>query len=719
MTELEKSERKYRSILESLEDGYFEVDLAGSLIFFNAALSHILGYPVSELKGMNYRTFMDSGNAEKTFQTFNRVFKTGDSVKGFDWKIVRKNGAGRYLDTSVSPVKDSRGQVVGFRGIARDVTDRRLMEKFLSESEERYRVLFDSAPVGIFHYDTKGVIRTCNQAYVDINGSSFDKLIGFNLLKNVSNQLALDAVKKSLSGTPGYFEGKYTSVTGGRTSYIKADFVPVFSGSEQLIGGMCVVENLTRRKHAETALQKSEQEAAVLLSGTNDLAVLLDAKGIIRNANEQFADRFDTTRADMIGTCVWDYFPEPNKTIRKKNFNQVLATGKTVSMEDEREGVWHYSKLCPVLDDSGNVLWVAVFAQNITEKKQAEEALRKSEEKYRSLAEHSPGIILLLDADGICRYVSPSVQRVLGYQPAEVIGSFPENFLSSPDRCRVPELMSRVIKKKTPIKFEVRVYKKDGTFAIIEWEAMPVAENDGIASIQFCGRDITARKIVEEEVKASRRQLRKLSKHLQVSREQERASIAREIHDDLGQSLTAIKLNVAWLKSKIPPDQALLIDKTEDAIKLVDSTIQTVKRISSELRPGLLDDLGLSAAIEWQAGDYQKRSGINICVAIEPEEICLDADLSIAIFRICQEALTNVIRHSGATTAWVELSRTANAVALVVRDNGIGISEKAVSEKESFGLIGMRERIHAFGGQIRIFKVPEGGTKVAVRVALD
>ncbi len=231
-------------------------------------------------------------------------------------------------------------------------------------------------------------------------------------------------------------------------------------------------------------------------------------------------------------------------------------------------------------------------------------------------------------------------------------------------------------------------------------------------------QDITDRKKAEDELKRSHERLRNLSAYLQTAIENERKNIAREVHDDLGQTLTAIKMDAVWLQNKIPADWEMIRKKSNDAILLVDSAIQTVKRISAELRPGLLDDLGLSAAIEWQAGNYQKRSGINIHVIIEPEEIFLDENLSIAIFRVCQESLTNIIRHSKATDAHVQLIKNSETIALVVEDNGVGINENKITKKDPFGLIGMRERIHAFGGRIKISRLQAGGTKVAITVPL-
>ncbi len=715
----EKMNEKYQRILESLEDGYFEVDISGNLTFFNNALAIILEYPSAELTGMNYRRFMDAETAKEMFQTFTRVYTTGSPLKGVEWKIIGKNGAGRYVDASVALLCDRGGKITGFSGFARDVTDRRLTRKFLKESEDRYRQIFEAAPIGIFQYDIKGVILTCNPAGAAINNAPIGKLVGFNLLKNAGDADIRSAVAQSLAGLPGQFEGHYTSVISGRNRYIKANFVPVFSANETIVGGMMVVEDLTERKQAEDALSRSEQERAVLLARTNDLAVLLDPAGTIVNTNEKFANRFDTAASTMIGKCVWDYFPEPNRSNRKYHFDQVLATGKTVEMEDEREGIWHYSKLCPVPDASGKLVWVAVFARDITEQKVAEAALRHSEARYRSLAENSPGMILLIDPDGICRYVSSSVEKIMGFSPETVLGARPEDFLLPEEADAALAIAARTLKGEAIRNFEVRVRRKDGSFAVVEWEGSPIYEAGRVAHAQFLGRDVTDRKIAEEKLRASRRQLQKLSTHLLTSREQERAGIAREIHDDLGQTLTAIKMNACWLKNQIPGDRTQLIDRTEDAIRLVDSAIQTVRRISSELRPGLIDDLGLSAAIEWLAASYKKRSDINIHVSVTPEEIILNDTYSIALFRVFQESLTNVIRHSEATEAWVALSRKSDAVTLVITDNGIGITENALSKKESFGLIGMRERVHALGGKISVFKMPAGGTRVSVQVPIS
>lgn len=226
------------------------------------------------------------------------------------------------------------------------------------------------------------------------------------------------------------------------------------------------------------------------------------------------------------------------------------------------------------------------------------------------------------------------------------------------------------------------------------------------------------RKRAEETLKQSREHLRNLSTHLQTVREEERANIAREIHDELGQILTALKMDLSWISKKYS-DHKTILEKTESMSRIVDATIQSVKRICTELRPQVLDDLGLSAAIEWQAEEFKKRSGIACEVDFNTEEIALDKKRSIALFRILQEALTNIARHTNATTVKVRMEKTDGLLLLEVKDNGKGITEKQVSDPHSFGLIGMRERAVFLGGDFQITGSPNNGTTVTVNIPLE
>ena len=219
----------------------------------------------------------------------------------------------------------------------------------------------------------------------------------------------------------------------------------------------------------------------------------------------------------------------------------------------------------------------------------------------------------------------------------------------------------------------------------------------------------------EQEIRASHKRLRDLFTHLETVREDERERIARELHDELGQILTALKMDLAWLGDKCR-DRRELFEKTRTMTEIVDTTIQSVKRILMELRPAILDHLGLSASIEWQAHDFQKRTGITCELLIDPPNIVIDGGRTMTLFRIFQEALTNVVRHAEATRVTVRLEKTDEEIVLIIADDGKGITNEQLSKPRSFGILGVSERVRFWGGNVTVEGT--GGSGTMMRVAL-
>ncbi len=231
------------------------------------------------------------------------------------------------------------------------------------------------------------------------------------------------------------------------------------------------------------------------------------------------------------------------------------------------------------------------------------------------------------------------------------------------------------------------------------------------------------RRATELELKNSREQLRALTAHLQSIREEDRKLIAREIHDELGQSLTGFKMDLAWIRHRLQPDageiaRQPLLDRIGEMGSLLDGAADLIRKLCTELRPGILDDLGLLPAVEWQAREFQKRTGIKCALKVGVTKLDLDADCSTALFRIFQEILTNVARHAGATRVQAKLLQTGKLIMLEVADNGKGIEPDEVSGKKSLGLLGMRERALLFGGQVSISGSKGRGTTVKVTIPL-
>lgn len=231
--------------------------------------------------------------------------------------------------------------------------------------------------------------------------------------------------------------------------------------------------------------------------------------------------------------------------------------------------------------------------------------------------------------------------------------------------------------------------------------------------------DRRERQRAEDKLRRSLDQLRALTTYLQYVREEERTRIAREVHDELGQALTGLKLDMSWLASKLGKNAKPVQQKVKTMVDHIDATIQTVRRIATELRPGILDSLGLVAAMEWQANEFQARTGIPCIVTTSVADTVWDQDITTVFFRIYQETLTNIIRHAHASRVDVRLDEDNGCLVMSVADNGRGISEEEMASTRSLGLVGMRERAMLIGGELTLHGAPGRGTTVTLRVPLD
>jgi len=258
----------------------------------------------------------------------------------------------------------------------------------------------------------------------------------------------------------------------------------------------------------------------------------------------------------------------------------------------------------------------------------------------------------------------------------------------------------------------------DGTPMRIEGDYMVIYDAQGRIAGHFgIQRDITDQHLASEQIETSRQQLRALASRLQKVREEERTFIAREIHDELGQALTGLKLDIAWMKHRLPRDHEVM-DQCESIIERIDQTLSAVGRIATELRPSVLDQLGLAAALEWQGQEFGARTGIEVVTELCIDRCSVSDEVGSSAFRILQESLTNVARHAKATRVAIRLAQTSTLLTLEVRDNGVGFPEDRLEGTTCLGLVGMRERALACGGEFSIVCDPLGGTTVTLLVPL-
>ena len=357
-------------------------------------------------------------------------------------------------------------------------------------------------------------------------------------------------------------------------------------------------------------------------------------------------------------------------------------------------------------------------------KHEMENKLKESERSLSTILQSIGDAVIATDKKESIAFINPVAEALTGWNKEDALGRGVTevfNIIDEKTRKFVKNPATKALKENSALGLESHtLIAKQGREISIYDNVAPIRDDKGnVTGVVLVFRDITDHKRAEEELRSSHEQLRSLSAHLQSTREQERTNIAREIHDELGQQLTALKMDLSWLVKRLPKGEKPLLEKTKSMSELIDITIRTVQRISAELRPGLLDDLGLTAAMDWQSEEFQNRTGIKCELALDPVDIVLDKDCSTAIFRIFQETLTNVARHANATEVKATLKEGADKLVLDVRDNGKGITEKQISYPKSFGLIGMRERVRPWGGNVKIRGTPGRGTTVTVTIPLN
>ena len=624
------------------------------------------------------------------------------------------------------------------------------MENKLKESEERFRSLYENSTIGFYRTTPDGKILMANPALIDLLGfSSLEELSSRNLEEDGFEPSYPRREFKKLMKKNGEIRGLEAAWKRRDSSIIHVrESAKAFKDEKgHILYYEGTVEDVTDRHRVEEALKKSEERYRLLIEHANEIiAVAQDGK--VRFINPQIEKIIGYSPEEVIDKDFLKFIHPEDREMVKKQFQRRIRGNAAPQSYNVR-----------VIHRSRDIRWLRVnaviitwedkpatlaFLSDITELKQTEEALVESEKEYKSLysmvrlmCDNVPDLIWAKDLKKRFIFANKAIcEKLLNAKDTdEPIGKtdmyfanrernvYPDNsdYHSFGEICRDSD--SIVMKSKKPERFDEFGNVK-GKFIFLDVYKAPFWDERGkMIGTVGCGRVVTKEKKLEEERKQfekelikSREVLRNLFANLQSVREEERTRISREIHDELGQALTALKMDLYWLNNKLPPDQKQLLKKTKSMLKLMDKTIQQVKKISSELRPGLLDDLGLVAAIEWQAGEFEDHTGINCKVSVKPEDIVIDPEKATAVFRIFQETLTNVARHAKATQVRVDLKEQNGDIVLMVKDNGIGIAKEQISNTKSLGLVGIKERVHSFKGDVKINGIPGKGTTLTVRI---
>ena len=390
---LRESEEKYRDILESIEEGYYEVDLKGNITFCNDYLCKILGYPREEILGSNNRRYMDQVSAKHVFETFNQVFMTGEPARSLDWELIRKDGSIRTVEISVSLVRNATGAPVGFRGILRDVTEKKLADEALRESEEKYRQLVNNAPSGIFEADfIQRKFVTVNDVMCEYTGYTKEELLGnmspFDVLTDDSKALFMERMTKVFAGEKVPEAVEYTIKTkDGRTIWVILNTKLVYDKGFPK-GAKVVVHNITERKLAEQALRKSEEKYRFLVDNAND-AIFVAQDGFIKFPNPKTLQILGYPDGELAKIPYMDLVHPDDRSmlsefrVKRHGSKELTTTYSLRVINRVGEEIWAQISSVPIVWENRSA--TLNFVRDISTQKKAEEELRNSLDKLRKI----------------------------------------------------------------------------------------------------------------------------------------------------------------------------------------------------------------------------------------------------------------------------------------------------------------------------------------------
>jgi len=632
---------------------------------------------------------------------------------------------------------------------------REALYEVLRLSEQKFRLAFDNAPMGMALVGSDYRLQRVNKAFCDALGYSEEELLNRSFLEithpdDVSKDSEM--AKRLLSGEiPSYrIERRYISKD-KHIVWLDLTALVVRGRDGEALYGLGLAENITERKKAEAALRESEKRYRAFFELTAVGTAQLDpVDGRFLSVNDAFCNLAGYARDELLKMKFYDISYDESREEDLRVFN-ALSRGDInyydrIKRYRRADGsiIWVRANVTMVRDDHEKPLYAVGIAQDIDDCVLAGEALRKSEERYRSFMMNSSEAIWRFEAEqpvdttlpideqiglifknGYLAECNHTMAKMYGHLRAEeILGKRVSDLLPKAEAKNIAAVRAFILNGYRINDLESIVMDKDGNQKYFMNNVVGIVKDGFLLRTWGMMHDITERKRANDQLRDSRQQMRALAARIQSLREEERASIAREIHDSLGQGLTGIKIDLSWLAKKLPDVSDELVrekmtERFRAALNLVDETLVAVKNLSTEIRPRVLDTFGLSAAVEWQCCEFEKRTGIRSRCRLPASDVMLDPERSVALFRILQETLTNVARHSRATEVIIELTVADVYVTLNVQDNGCGVTEEQITSPDSLGMLGMRERVSLLGGEISLMGESGKGTMVTARMPLD
>tara|TARA_R110000850_G_scaffold218852_3_gene344439 strand:- start:22988 stop:27589 length:4602 start_codon:yes stop_codon:yes gene_type:complete len=733
--EIKDYNEKLKTAQEIAQLGYWEHVKGEEILFWSDQI-----YRIWELDKETYTptttSFFEAvvpADREKFYLYSNRPVDLVDE-QDIEYRIITATGKLKWIHQYGQKVEDHQTNRTLFKGTIRDITHQKTQEEAILEFNEKLQTAQKIAKLGYWEFDFKNEKLTWSDQVYEIWEKS-EKTFKvspeafYNTIHPDDFEEYYTEQKKALKGEKALEKEHRIVLDSGKIKWVLERGELVFNDKGDPLIFEGTVQDITGQKLIELELREQNHFIKTAIDNLPvGIAVRNIHTGKFTLMNKNFTEIYGWSQRELrdVNTFFEKVYPDPE--YRNKIKNQIFSD---LDSKDTERMQWEGLQVTTKKGANRiiNARNIPLYDQNlmistvldVTEKYLAEQRLAISNERYEYVTKATFDAVWDWDFPANNMFWGEGFKTIFGHDVENTSPEFWYSNIHPDDYERIKKSIENAIKGNgRNWENEYRFKHANGTYRFVKDRGI-ILRNVERKALRMIGalQDITSQKEYEMKLLDVNQKLRNLSAHLQEAREEERISIAREIHDELGQQLTGIKLDVSWLKSKVDLNFPEDGERTVRLIENINKTINDVRKIASHLRPGVLDDLGLEAAIEWQTQQFQTQTGINCTLHFENVSGNYGKEINTAIYRIYQEALTNVMRHAQATAVETIFKETDNTLTLEVTDNGIGIDDADKNNTFSLGITGMRERALMINAEFFVKKQKEGGTKVKVSVNLN
>jgi PAS domain S-box-containing protein len=751
---MRKSNELYQLLAENVSDVIFMRDMNFRLTYLSPSVEKMTGYSVEEAMALTMAESYTPRSIEVAMEALSEELckeKGGQNdplrVRTIEMEGYRKDGSKIWTEAKVRFLRDSDSHPTGILGVSRDITKRKQAEEALLENDIRFKKLSSQVPGMIYQFMKRPEGTYCvpftTESIRDIFGCSpQDVREDFSPIARAILPEDLDRVIDSIESSAQcmtVWECEYRVQIPGKTvRWMFGQSTP-----ERLTDGSVVWHgfntDITERKEMEMAIKESQEKFKFLTEEMADIVWTTDQDFHTTYVSPSIGKLLGFTPEERKRQSLEEMVtPESMRTIlevfQKELEIERQGTGNpdrsiTIEVEFYRKNgstVWMENNVKAVRDSKGKIVGMHGVSRDITERKRAEEALQESEKRYKQLFNYAPAGIYELDFnkqkfitvnDVMCKYT--------GYSEEEFLTMSPHDILSEEGKALYEQRCKKLLAgQNVPEGVEYKIRKKDGEELWVALNISPVHKNGKVKGVTVVVHDITERRNVEQKVRQSEERLKSLSAELMKAQEKERTRISKELHDELGQSLAILKHRVRSIGKRLVAYQPQMSHDRDAAVDLVDEIIEKVRQISRDLNPSILEDVGLCPALRSLAGNFSREYEIPVSLDLDEIDSFFSKETAKNLYRIFQEALTNIAKHSNASRVNARISKGPKYVYFLIEDDGkgfdIGKARTRDGKRRGLGLPLMEERADLVGGTLEIMsREGTGGTKILLTVPME